>query len=488
MSDQNKYTAVPQDSDRVKYNASGADAALPDDVDREQASRSSLENCEAPSDNSYLPGSGPGSLVTRESPYYEKLIGIDADSAEYPEDLIMIGSSVDVHDDSKPLLLSEEHAVTESCTEAPHELTSKNSSQSDKTIMVMPEDIEAAGLSLQNLSNLTEAQFNNLVAIAERRQRNAESSLAADSQYDDQIAGSSSSTDSLTMVITEEGSLKLTDASGQMIVFDRTQLAALRIDVNNLTDESIQQIVQIAMPAICIGGKPLEPSKSSSLRSCRSDSTSLDEGSVTYKCDRDVSQSLPQQLNEHPPDQVPPRNAFIRYIKNGRLKVQYEDGRFEWVGEDNPNICETKPVQLSDHSSYHAGNPSDHGESSLTRSSRPKRTCSNESPFDGEPTVKRRGLVPAPNFCCPVCDRKVYQKEPSYIVIRLPACDDCTRGKMIQSKFNGCFGFTHSTLVDSANANELDWMRICKAKVLETDVSLNWLSYEWHFKSMRLRR
>ncbi|CAJ0605675.1 unnamed protein product [Cylicocyclus nassatus] len=71
--------------------------------------------------------------------------------------------------DTKLLLLYEEHAITESCAKAPHELTFKDSSQSDKTIMVMPEDIEAAGLSLQNLSNLTEAQFNNLVAIAERR-------------------------------------------------------------------------------------------------------------------------------------------------------------------------------------------------------------------------------------------------------------------------------------------------------------------------------
>ncbi|KHJ84769.1 hypothetical protein OESDEN_15514 [Oesophagostomum dentatum] len=114
----------------------------------------------------------------------------------------------------------------------------------------MPEDIEAAGLSMQNLNNLSEAQFNTLIAIAERRQRGSGSTLMSHSQYDDQIADDPSTSDSITMVITEDGSLKLTDVTGQMIVFDRTQLAALRIDVNNLTDESIQQIVQLAMPAI----------------------------------------------------------------------------------------------------------------------------------------------------------------------------------------------------------------------------------------------
>lgn len=47
------------------------------------------------------------------------------------------------------------------------------------------------------------------------------------------------------------------------------------------------------------------------------------------------------------------------------------------------------------------------------------------------PVVDGPHLVHTPNFCCPICDKKVYQKEPSYIVIRLPACDSCTREKII---------------------------------------------------------
>lgn len=36
-----------------------------------------------------------------------------------------------------------------------------------------------------------------------------------------------------------------------------------------------------------------------------------------------------------------------------------------------------------------------------------------------------------PNFCCPICDQKVYQKEPAYIVIRLPACEACADSKIL---------------------------------------------------------
>lgn len=111
-------------------------------------------------------------------------------------------------------------------------------------LKVMPEDIEAAGLSMQNLNDLTEAQFNTLVAIAERRQRSSEQPLTPRNQYGtdlvpfcvprvtlqicgfkpycfhsaEQIDSNCASTDSLTMVITDDGSLKLTDATGQMLV------------------------------------------------------------------------------------------------------------------------------------------------------------------------------------------------------------------------------------------------------------------------------
>ncbi|EYC46129.1 hypothetical protein Y032_0406g891 [Ancylostoma ceylanicum] len=178
----------------------------------------------------------------------------------------------------------------------------------------------------------------------------------------------------------------------------------------------------------------MDMSKNDLQRPSRSDHTSLDNhsGSAGFKCNDGNVAHASQHVDERLPAQEPPRNASVRYVKNGRWKVQYEDGRFEWIGEDNANLCDTKPVQHSDHSGYHAGNTPDQAHSTvLTNSPRIKRSCSSDSSFDGIPVLKRRGPIPPPNFCCPVCDRKVYQKEPSYIVIRLPACDDCTKGKMI---------------------------------------------------------
>ncbi|PIO59259.1 hypothetical protein TELCIR_19284 [Teladorsagia circumcincta] len=113
--------------------------------------------------------------------------------------------------------------------------------------------------------------------------------------------------------------------------------------------------------------------------------------------------------------------------------VQYDDGRFEWIGEEAVDPCEVRPVQHSDHSGYHAGALPQESEASTVIVDTPhmKRPCSADASFCGPIPPKRRGLDQTPNFCCPVCDRKVYQKEPSYIVIRLPACDDCTKERMI---------------------------------------------------------
>nr|CDJ86691.1 Protein R06F6.12 [Haemonchus contortus] len=355
------------------------------------------------------------------------------------DSVLMTGSNIDSREDSKPpLLLSEEPSLSHSDVAQCEQEICSPTPQSGKTVMVMPEDIEAAGLSTQNLSELTEEQFNALVLIAERRQRRGESSeasgLAQREQYDDQMAGSSSTGDSLTMVITGDGSLKLTDAAGQTFTFDRDQLAALRIDVNDLTDDSIQQIVQLAMPAINIGNKNLDLSKADMERPARIHSAALSGDSQGTAFKNDVVNSSPS-VNEQVQisSQNSPRNAFIRYVRNGKCKVQYDDGRFEWIGEDAVDLCEVKPVPHSDHSGYHAGALPQGSDDTAVIVETPhmKRPCSVEATFNGPIPPKRRGLDQSPNFCCPVCDRKVYQKEPSYIVIRLPACDDCTKERMI---------------------------------------------------------
>lgn len=356
----------------------------------------------------------------------------------------MIASDEDVRQNTKPpLLLSEELSVHDSCdlTQCEQE-GSRPSSHAGKTFMVMPEDIEAAGLSMHNLNELTEEQFNNLVMIAERRQSGADSAASSTLQqrepYDDHIAGTSSAGDSITMIISDDGSLKLTDASGQTFSFSGDQLAALRIDVNNLTDDSIQQIVQLAMPAINIGGENLGLPKADVDRPRRGPAMSLngDSQRAEFKSGvLDSSHGASNQMQIQLPRHDHPRNASIRYVKNGKCKVQYEDGRFEWVGEESVDLCEVKRTQHSDHSGYHAGGLPQEDESPTTillDAQHMKRPGSTETVFDVAPSpAKRRAVAPSPNFCCPVCDRKVYQKEPSYIVIRLPACDDCTKERMI---------------------------------------------------------
>ncbi|KAJ1371498.1 hypothetical protein KIN20_033463 [Parelaphostrongylus tenuis] len=444
MCDQvDKYSTVKvDDGTSVEFNTFAEDPVLPDDVDREPtASRSSLENCDGPNNNRYL-SNGESVPLEEGNSYYGKLISIDADSTPYPEDLIMIGSTVDIQEDKSPLLMEEEHTLSESYEQSGKNRESLTSpaSQSGKTIVVMPEDVEAAGLSMQNLGELTEAQFSALIDIVERRQRSMESAESPASinqeQYDDQIASSSSNGDSLAIVITDDGSLKLTDATGHTFTFDGAQLDALRIDINNLTDENIQQIVQLAMPAINIGSRNFAKSKAEIQRRRHAHTLNHHTRLPRFVIKNGIlnnSQSAGHRIQMRQSDRSSLRNASIRYVKNGKCKVQYDDGRFEWVGDDSVDLSESKSEHF-DHSGYHASSLSRESESSSTHGSvtqiKRHRLADSSSAITPSPT-KRRSLEQIPNFCCLVCDRKVYQKEPSYIVIRLPACDDCTKEKMI---------------------------------------------------------
>ncbi|KJH49381.1 hypothetical protein DICVIV_04464 [Dictyocaulus viviparus] len=179
------------------------------------------------------------------------------------------------------------------------------------------------------------------------------------------------------------------------------------------------------MPAISISNRTIVSSKAE-VEHFERGQTLVNIVNTTEATDESV------QLDR--PNRTGIQNPSIRYIKNGKCKVQYDDGRFEWVGEDNVDFCEGKILEHSDHSGYHACNSSVEDESSAVHGSttQVKRQHTTNSSFAAAPSPpKRRSTVQTPNFCCPVCDRKVYQKEPSYIVIRLPACDDCTKERMI---------------------------------------------------------
>ncbi|GMT12691.1 hypothetical protein PFISCL1PPCAC_3988, partial [Pristionchus fissidentatus] len=154
-------------------------------------------------------------------------------------------------------------------------------------------------------------------------------------------------------------------------------------------------------------------------------------------------------------------SAVVRYSRPGMgYKVQTADGKFEWIPPERiidraPRISDHRDY---DHKSYTSEAPppppsmltatlstSTGGPLMLSRRVFPPLSSSSSAMQQSAARVgvgrhmsggsnhhHATPLLQQPtNFCCPVCDRKVYQKEPAYIVIRLPACDACTREKIL---------------------------------------------------------
>ncbi|CAI4232103.1 unnamed protein product [Auanema sp. JU1783] len=307
------------------------------------------------------------------------------------------------------------------------------------TIMISPEDLEEAGLDMDNLNELTEEQLNTLMIIAERRQRapgitEEEVEPEPSSQHDESFAVSGDSVesnsalnnDAITMIITDDGSLKLTDASNQNFFFSHEQLAEMSIDVNNLTDESIQQIVQMAMPVINVDSKGISRPKSND-EVIFDHSMDLMQPSSSSGIKQEVlraSQLIGEQVEIRKEGR--PVVATIRYVRNGgSYKVQFEDGHFEWITDEQITLRGTR---RSDHESYH--NDSTVPNPRVIHSSALQNCVKRAALAESSPTAVKRPHL-EPNFCCPICENKVHQKEPAYIVIRIPACDACTREKII---------------------------------------------------------
>lgn len=318
------------------------------------------------------------------------------------------------------------------------------------------EVLEAAGIDIENMAELSEEQVSTLLALAgpnsglvavpqQPHARMAEKREASPLTQPDPA-------DNLTMVISEDGSLKLTDSAQQNFFFSAEQLAAHNIDVNNLTDESIQQIVQMAMPSLDMGKsaeqkrrklEALPPAASAQLPyETLMPSAGLLE--PVLQPSTSVAAKIPLSVPvDHRSDQLAligeevevKKNgklvpATIRYCRNsGGYKVQFTDGHFEWVTEDQIQVRGLK--SRSDHESY-SGTSSDMevmrsntlGSSGIGRRVPPAIPGIKVTPSNGFEKEE-------PNFCCVICDRKVYQKDPQYIVIRVPACDACTELKIM---------------------------------------------------------
>lgn len=187
--------------------------------------------------------------------------------------------------------------------------------------------------------------------------------------------------------------------------------------------------------------------------------------------------------------------ATVRYVRQGvGYKVQFEDGRFEWVNENEVIFNGGSGGSSTGDGSYGADHEylldddqedETYADTSAATAAAAPQPASFKSavhqppvltpqmplPSSSSANLPRRqmnGVTPSrpatrkpfpqhshhqgqtsggggdggknsssgggsgnTNFVCPICETKVFNKEPSYIVIRLPACDACAESKIL---------------------------------------------------------
>lgn len=142
--------------------------------------------------------------------------------------------------------------------------------------------------------------------------------------------------------------------------------------------------------------------------------------------------------------------AVVRYVRPGvGYKVQFDgDNRFEWVTErqilplfdqrSSPDYCAPLNQASKTSSSSHIIP----GQQSSTTSSIVSSPLLNPTTtYAGRRVTSARhahhqqqngsASCARNSFTCPICERKIHDEEPSYIVIRLPACGGCASSKIL---------------------------------------------------------
>ncbi|CAI5443903.1 unnamed protein product [Caenorhabditis angaria] len=304
------------------------------------------------------------------------------------------------------------------------------------SIVITQEDLYEAGFVVDNLESLTDEQLAVLIQISEQR-------MAKANAFPDE--------NSVAIILTDDGGLKITDHSHQEFYFSPAQLDELKVNVNNLTEENVQSLVQMTLPSISLK----DPSKNTP--------------STSYSTGDDSRLALIGETVQIRDAEGHVRVATVRYIRgHSELKIQFEDGEFGYATMDQLILPQVADAEGGEQVESYSPQPSASTSSSTVAQPKPQHLPATNSTtvthrhlvsarkraltvdqeevdqqqveeIDNPPVLKRsyhhhQQIVhhqPPPNFCCPICDKKVYQKEPSYIVIRLPACDGCTREKII---------------------------------------------------------
>ncbi|KAI1728603.1 hypothetical protein DdX_00798 [Ditylenchus destructor] len=491
--------------------------------------------------------------------------------------------------------------------------TSTTEYATPRYITVSLEDLEQAGIDVQKLNQLSESQIQNLLAIKEQNNQHSHQQLHANQSRDlaglrstssqqmtqnqahfltrgsemerienmdpddsslhsngpplltpeeitppmapvmdssQQLNGNNGDSQ-ITITITDDGSLKLTDASHQTFFFSRDELSHRNIDATNLTDANIQEIIQMALPSLVmakseVGSPPLkkrppphpsnhkiqDPISTASLTSRilprfpNHNGANFTSGNSRVQRPTYINHTVPSTSGIppaprpipvaralytappsssiiHPIIRAPPHNkqnrkeptagtsasamigeevevrrpgsgrrelAIVKYHRPGfGYKVQFADGRFEWITENNmqgrtlsgnsrsqPNIGRFQSQSLSSEI-----RPIRRILTSLERS-RAQRTQNqirpiiaplpntmaqqkqrhfiggtksvvlNEEPHHNRPsTSKATEGETNHHFYCSVCDQNVTQSELSYLVIRVLACKPCSSSKVL---------------------------------------------------------
>lgn len=327
-------------------------------------------------------------------------------------------------------------------------------------VQITPEDMYEAGFEFDDLNHLTEEQLNIVIAVSQQRQAKhsgddgnhhhlihheiIENAFEGDEAgadghvYEEEGDGHGQLDDaSMQIILTHDGGVNITDAKQQQFYISPTEIANLNIDLNNLSNDHVNQLLQIALPSMKESNEKNQ--EDSYNREVLDQAPSTSYHHQHHQQQPEIEPDISEQIRESLIGETVQirttdgnlQEAVVKYYKGGgEFKIQLMDGQFAYAALDQMMHQRIR----NDHENYQAPMMIRRGGHLVAQ----KRGATSND--DLCPPVLKRSLATrsdephiahSPNFCCPICDKKVYQKEPSYIVIRLPACDSCTREKII---------------------------------------------------------
>uniref|UniRef100_A0A1I7Y514 Protein kinase domain-containing protein n=1 Tax=Steinernema glaseri TaxID=37863 RepID=A0A1I7Y514_9BILA len=286
-------------------------------------------------------------------------------------------------------------------------------------VTVAVEDLLAAGIDVENLSTITQDELAKVIAMAKRnsmmdlsvnehpsKKVGPEGTVADVEVADTQTNACPQNAhnpqeDPWSLLVTDDGSIRLTDSQNHTYLFTQEVLQTHHIDANNLTEENIQSLLALAMPI------PKLPAEEPLAKRPKLASSSVNNSYPMEDCGLLAGKRMQHYslIGEE-----------IAVRREGKLvPATFADGHFEWVRENDIILSVDKP-STSSASTRQYMHPSMDTRRKYSMQPGIRVTVPNQRYECHEAEA---------NYCCQVCDRKVFQKEPTYIVVRIPACHSC---------------------------------------------------------------